>query len=371
MKTAVTYAFALGMGVSCSTLPGSPLRGPIESNRLCPALDTAPTPIVATPTDGEGQCAVEGNVAAAFPQSDTIEEEALVKLRGAIEQAVADNPRACVAVLGRQLAKTTDCGIVYDAVAIRILNGKSVDPRLAAGELLRPSKCQWKLVSALREAERANLPTIAAVVKLTQSSDEDVRNSAWLTLGSLERIAKTAGQPDLAGCMDRVIGGELTRRPVDKRKVLLNAAGNAACESCRSVIEKGIESPDNDYRRTATSALRFMQDSGAVDAMCRVLRQDVDPKIRQSAAFSLRHETSHLETRLQCLVDAASSDSTESVAKDAINSIGELAEHAEDAVGALVIVFKQSENIDVRKHAVQVLRRFAKDDSIKEVLQLE
>ena len=340
---------------------------PLPSELACPVLRAAPRAVQAAGDEGDGQCDVVPRVRAAFPKSATLPDDEVQALRLAVENAVAAHPRACVAALGRELVKASDCGVVYDGVAIRILNGANVDPVLAAGELTRAALCQWKIVSALREAEKTSPVMVATVLNLTASPDEDVRNAAWMTLGTLERIARSASQSELTACIDEPVAAELSHRTGDARAVLVGAAGNAGCDGCRGSLEKIIDGEEPSLRRSAVAALRYFSDEPAVSRLCTLVRTDKDATVRSSAAYALRHGTSFVESRFACLFESATQDAVDGVSRDAVVSIAELAEKSQLGVGTLVHVMKTAPREQTRKQAAQALRAFATDEAIRDI----
>lgn len=351
--------------LSTPVQPPAPARAPAS---LCPPLRDAPAPIQADITADAGACPVTPAVRAALPRSATLDEDELLALRDDIARAVAEHPRECVAELGRELLAATDCGIAYDAVAVRILTSPAVDPRMAAGELLRPSQCQWKLLSALRESSSVD-PTIAATLAaLTTSADEDVRNAAWMTLGTVGRLARESARPELSACIEERIADELRGATAPLRPVLVAAAGNAGCERCRDQLHALLASDDSAQRRLGITALRFLPGERDVAALCRVLLTAPEGALRGSAAFALRHGKAQIERRLECLFAAATEDEAEAVSRDAVTSIAELASHSELGVGTLVQVVRLGAQESARVAAAAALRAFATDEAIVALL---
>jgi len=335
---------------------------------MCPLLRDAPAPIQTDIGEGAGACPATAAVRAAMPRSAALGEDELTALRGDIARAVAEHPRECVAELGRELVAATDCGIVYDAVAVRILTSPAVDPRLAAGELLRPAQCQWKLLSALRESTSVDPTLTATLAGLTTSTDEDVRNAAWMTLGTVGRLARESARPELFACVEEQIASELRSATDPLRPVLIAAAGNAGCERCGDQLHALLTSDDSGQRRLGVTALRFLPGERDVAALCRVLRTAPESSLRGSAAFALRHGKEQLERRLECLFEAATEDEAEAVSRDAVTSIAELANHSELGIGTLVQVVRLGAQESARAAAASALRAFATEEAIVELL---
>jgi hypothetical protein len=341
--------------------------GPARSASTCPALRDAPA---ARPLDGPApDCPIVDDVKAALKKDDaSLTEPDLVKLRTSVEQAVAEHPSACISALAPVLEQATGCGIAFDAVAIRIINGKAVSPAMAAGALLRPSACQWKLVSALREAALADPTIVATVASLTTSADEDVRGASWLTLGTLGRLARDNQQSEIVNCIDETIATKLSNRADKERFIHVRAAGNAGCERCRASLVEDLSSTDADVRRETIASFRFLSTKADVALICSVLTKDKQAEVRESAAFALRQRDTFVEDRLGCLFEAATKDASTSVASTTVLSIHELAAHSRVAVGTLVQVAKHARHAQVRKQAGSALRSFASEDAIRKTL---
>jgi hypothetical protein len=358
MSTRACLALVL---LACLSRDANLAPGP-DDLRACPALAHAAAPRRAH--DETRRCEASGPVREAFARSDEPDENELARLRRTVEEATAKAPEACSAELGALLAEATTCGARFDAVAVRIVASRAVEGSLAADVLLRPGACQWKLVSALREAERIDPSVALAVWEMTRGSDPDVRAAAWLTLGTLERTAKGAGQADVASCVDHAIGGALAKVGAEDRPLMLAAAGNAGCEACRGAAHGATRSEDPSLRKSGALALRFSPEKDDVDALCGVVRTDVDPTVRASAAFALRHGEAHLEARLACLHDAASDEENDHVADDAIGSLAALADRSQLAVGTLVHVARSARLDSARARARDELRVFASEEAI-------
>jgi hypothetical protein len=344
------------------------VRHATPSERACPLVREAPK-AEAPLRDAAATCAALDSVRASFQKGTAMTDREVQKLRSDVASAVTEAPAACVDVLSEELALATDCGLVYDAVAIRVVNGAGVSPPRVAYELRRPAACQWKLLSALREAERASPSIVAALFDLTESADPDVGKAAWMTLGSVARIARVAGQGELVGCMEQAISSELSKAEGELLPVLIASAGNAACEACRARLGELQKNADAVLRRTALVALRFMTTEADVDTLCRVLKSETEASVRAAVAYALRFATTALPARAQCLFDAAIGDASEAVSNDAVASLEELADHAELAIGVLIHVAKQAERPEVKMRAATALRRFASEKDVRDILE--
>jgi HEAT repeat protein len=373
-------ALAAGATLASRREPSVPLPPVVEAgrpslmDRACPLVRSAEAPPSA-PMGSGAACSVTGAVRAASAKGDAMTAEELAALRSDIERALLEQRAECAPALAHELSIATDCGLVYDAVAIRLLTRATSDARFSASQLQRPSKCQWKMISALRESERVEPVLVREVVKAIASPDGDVHGAAWLTLGALGRVAGSAGQPDVVACIDRLLASELALGPdrpdgkeLEERSIVVSAAGNAGCEGCRPKLHELVGSADARVRRGAVSALRFLGAESDVETLCRIGRSDGEASVRGAAAFALRHSDSFVEKRLKCLFDMATEDASESVARDAVGSLAALAENETLGVGTLVEVAKQSTRPSTKKLAIEALRGFASDQAIREAL---
>jgi hypothetical protein len=339
------------------------------SARVCPLLRDAPAepPPPLAPLDA-GECQVIGLVRSALTKADLPDPE-LTALRAAVERAMLEEPAACVPAFARELAGAKDCGLAYDAVAIRLLTSRTSDPLVSARELARPAKCQWKLIAALREAPRVDVPVAAALLRLTRAESEDVRGSAWLALGTLERIARGAAQPEVVGCIDPLLAAALAEAKGEALANLVSAAGNAGCEACRPTLSAIAGGADARLRRSAVTALRFSTHADDVETLCRVARTDREQATRAAAAFALRFEHALPDVRAKCLFEAATEDGASPVRHDAVLSLAELAEKDTLFVGVLLHVVARARDDVTRGQAVEALRAFATDEAIQDALR--
>ena len=362
---------AKGGGAESSRLPvaTAPPAALLPSQKACAVLRDAPRSSVPVVVPATRTCAMLEGVRAALPLESTLANDALQKLRDDIDKAVTAEPEACAVSLAKELASSTSCGLVYDAVAIRIMNGKGVDPALAAGLLREPSVCQWKLISALREAQRAELAVVAAVLDLTVSADADVQKAAWMTLGTLGRIARDAAQADVSECVGGVLAPALAASKGEQRHVLTESAGNAGCEACRPTLSEMLRSTDPQVRRASVTAHRFLVTSADVGVLCDALLHDPEPQVRGTAAFALKHSVFEVERRLTCLAEAAITERSEPVASDAIAAISDLATRSDLGEGVLVHVMKNAAQPAARAYARRDLGAFATEEAIEHVLK--
>lgn len=360
---------AAAVGDASATSATLPPKPSWQTLLACSAMRQAPLAAETPLGDGAATCAVLDDVRRMFALAGDAETDVLQAFRASIEAAVTANPVPCAVALSRELASATRCGLVYDAVAIRVVNGKDVPASLIAAEFLRPATCRWKLIAALREAERAEATYVATLLAMTGEADADLRNAAWMTLGTLGRIAHVAAQADTVPCIDGVLAHELEASEGASLPILVGAAGNAGCEACRPKLERLLASEDARIRRPVVAAFRFLESAADVETMCRVGRTDPDDTVRGSATFALRHAKSAILRRVECLYEIATEDAVERVGVDAVASLAELVDGSELVVGTLVEIARETRHAKVRAEAIAVLRGHASDEAIRAALE--
>jgi hypothetical protein len=172
-----------------------------------------------------------------------------------------------------------------------------------------------------------------ALSKLTR--DEDVREAAWLSFGSIAETARTSGDVALADSIDAAIAPALAASTGEEHLVLVRAAGNAGCSECASILARDATSSDPSLRRAAIAAHRFLPSAGAVAGMCATLETDTDAGARDLAAWALEWRTTHAAERADCLERAALSDASKGVRLQAVRALGILSDDASPAEEAL------------------------------------
>jgi HEAT repeat protein len=153
--------------------------------------------------------------------------------------------------------------------------------------------------------------------------DDNASEAGFLALGSLGLAARRANVPEAVTLVERTLSTELARRDA-RRLVLIEAAGNAACEACTPELVRALGDADPWTRRAAAASLRFRADRASLTRTCAVLDRDVSPSVREHAAWALAFEESFASDRAGCLARAAASDDDLDVRRTATRSLTRL-----------------------------------------------
>jgi HEAT repeat protein len=106
----------------------------------------------------------------------------------------------------------------------------------------------------------------------------------------------------------------------------LSVAGNAGCQKCNPLVENHLKSQHPEVRMAATHALRFLASPESVSQLCDAVLRDPLTAVRDLAAWSLQWRRNEPETRAECLVAAAATDSNIQVRKQAVFALAKLSE---------------------------------------------
>jgi hypothetical protein len=262
----------------------------------------------------------------------------------------------CAKRLGDVLAASKEAcshGTNLVSAAVFGASGYSADDAAAiiADRAQTDDDCMRVLVPNLQHAAHVSKKLVEVTVAIARSKDDDRHQGGWLTLGSLAFVARREGNDALAKEIDALVSAELGRSSERKQIVLVEAAGNGACEKCAPKLRELAGSSSEDVRRVAAGAFRFHGDKGAVDNMCGRLARDTESSVREHAAWGLGFRTTFDESRVQCLLGAAKSDKEGMVRKAAARSIVQLAGESQAAVRAVERMKEAEFEKDVREIA--------------------
>jgi hypothetical protein len=322
----------VGLSEPSAALREVPLRTPATTTREAAAA-ARPATTAAPVTCHE----LVGEVEAAFTRAP------------AGEAANALHERIVVA------SRETSCREALDAAALRAPCGAGVGlvtsalfaaegyPAAATRKHVARAKemlsqgdgsCLVAVLPSVQFASDVDLPLADDVAALAAMKDDNARAAGWLTLGSLSFRAKTAGNAKLAGTLNARLLAGMRKFPHDA--MVVDAAGNAGCESCTPAFDAARRDPNPWVRRTAASAYRFVTNAPAVSAMCASLRDDGHAAVREHAAWSLAFGGNALPERSACLVEAVRSDADVDVRRSAARALVNLASVSADASRALL-----------------------------------
>lgn len=266
----------------------------------------------------------------------------------------ADDGSACVDAVLSTLRETTRCSRGYAAIVSGIVSS----PRAPDDGIERLAddatpECGELVLRALGTGVHATPRLVAfAETSALGVTDPSRGSTAWLTLGSLGRLARARpDQSAIVAHVEDVIRTALVAANGDARVVMLEAAGNAACASCMGEIERDTRAARWDVRRAAVAALRFQSGSEVPHTICARLSGDASSGVREDAAWAMRWRDENDTERIECLITAAATDPARAVRKAATLSLIVLAERSSNARSALNHLTGDRYSEDVRRLA--------------------
>lgn len=258
----------------------------------------------------------------------------------------------------RALLETKRCSPAVEAIASGVVAGGGLAPDDLAAQLRAssaPCKATWvEAVQASPKVSRSLLKAMAWVART--APDEETKRSAWLGLGTLGLAARRAKEWDEVNEVERLLRSRLMQARGAERTTAIEAAGNAGCELCDGHLQALARDEAATVRRSAFSALRFLSSSKAVDGMCRGLLKDPSTMVREQTAWAMRWSSSQDQERIECLLTAAATDSSERVRLESAQSLAVLAPQSKRAESALVHLTGPEATPSVHRVALEALR---------------
>lgn len=272
-------------------------------------------------------------------------------LRYVLETAPAE--QGCPEKVRALVKKQDRCGAPLGVVTSAAFSSPKF-PLAWTTEILRKasSNCELILlpsVGFVSGVDSALTDAVSAAV--AHAKDPAHRSASWLTLGTLEHVARAQGASALVARIDARVSNALSRASGATRLSVLAAAGNGGCVGCTAEILKAMRDADPNVRRTATAALRFQTNAAALQAMCARLRSDENTIVREHTAWALQWSVEHPEARVGCLVKAASTDASSEVRTSTVRALVALAETLPQAEAALRELRDKRFPEDVRRAA--------------------
>lgn len=263
---------------------------------------------------------------------------------------------ACSERLYRAVAADPSCGRALGPVASGMLAGDAFPADLASA-LVDGARtdCLKRILPPLQRVTNVNMKLAKSVEKIARGGNEELREGAWLVLGSLAQAAHAQGNEEVVRYVEGAIREKLASAKASDRTPALEAAGNAGCESCAGELEAADEDADWRVRRAATAARRFIPQRRGVERMCKSLERDSATGVREHAAWSMLWRADHDELRVGCLAEAAMKDGTPDVRRAATRSLTLLVGRSKRALGAVDRLARESDSEEVRKIATEFL----------------
>ncbi len=227
-------------------------------------------------------------------------------------------------------ALRTACGVGLGIVTSALFGHRATAPSEVVPHVARAvhelergdGACVQAVLPSVQYVTQVDRKLVDAVSALRKFPSVNARSARLLTLGSLARVAKRAGDGALDDSIEATIVAELRTSPTDD--VAIDAAGNAGCERCQASLGAARASSDAWVRATAATSDRFIPGARAANRMCAALG-DPTPRVRSEAAWALSFGASAIDARRACLTHAVRSDADLSVRLSAARSLTVLA----------------------------------------------
>ena len=274
-------------------------------------------------------------------------------------RAAENQGAGCVAGVITVVAQGPACPSAAGLIASTIALDGALSSEMIDGAVASNGPCITTLLAAVGETPDPDAGVVDAVGRWTSlQRDPMARSGGLVVLGSLAHHARERGPSALAAGIDAALAQEL-RRPVsskEERIQRLEAAGNAGCAPCSSVVRAAMQHQSSEVRSIAVGALRFVPGEQAPHAMCSALDEDPVVVVRDQAAWALGWGQDDATVRVQCLVRAAARDASGRVRMSAVRSVAALAgDVALARHGLLQLTDPEYDDADVREFALRVV----------------
>ncbi|WP_232293596.1 HEAT repeat domain-containing protein [Stigmatella aurantiaca] len=140
--------------------------------------------------------------------------------------------------------------------------------------------------AGLGVVEKPTQEGLSALRQLTQSGEEDLRNTATLALGNAARNLETQKDPS-AGAVLRELTNAVAAAPTPEARALqLRALANSAHPLALPTIREALRDPSPVVREAAVEALRLIPDPAADQMLAASMLEDPIPEVRRAAIFA-------------------------------------------------------------------------------------
>lgn len=234
-----------------------------------------------------------------------------------------------------RMARSPRCGRAHSA-AVSGLFAEASPSEIESVLSSMKTTCDEGIVEAAGFSPMADASLANALARLAEGrSEAATRRAAWLSYGSLGETARRTGDVALAVAIEARILRALAPATGAERLLMVKTAGNAGCASCVPHLAKETSSPDLALRSAAVAAYRFVDEPGAVSAMCGALGADREDAVRDMAAWALEWRGGAAVERAACLEKAARGDASQRVRTQATLALGVLADEHRSARASL------------------------------------
>ena len=212
-----------------------------------------------------------------------------------------DEESAKLALLIRALDQP-DKKAVREAVDALIPMAKSapeVAARLNAALEAAPAEKRWPIAYVLAHVSPLSTPCVDALEDALDISDPDIRWAVALLLVGLAKKPEPAVAAHLVDLLD-------SGSPTQRRMAIYCLRDIGAEDLLRVALQHALDDPDPLVRVAAVTSLKTFPKIGreVADELLRFVSEDLDSRVRASAALALAHVGAPTERILRTLEDA-------------------------------------------------------------------
>jgi hypothetical protein len=210
-----------------------------------------------------------------------------------------------------------------------------------------------RTMMAIEGIRKPNLDVMRSPSDLLDDHDPQIRIAARLASGALARAGRESHSQESDEIESDLVARFTHARTVEEKKEFLAALGNSAGPRARGTFIDVLRDEREDFRTAAARGLRLIP-GDAIDALlASTAKDDASAKVRGSALFAISFRLPLSNTVWDAVLNAARSDSSESVRNRAISLLRNDASNRPETENTLQWVAEHD--------PVDALRRVARD----------
>lgn len=212
------------------------------------------------------------------------------------------------------------------------------------------------LIPVLADVSDATQESEQFLSSLMQGSDLNIAIPARLGLGSMAKNLQSKSPERAKAVVDKLLGALNACKTDEERVSWLLALGNAGSDRALPVVMKYVQSPDDQVRYASISALRFIEQPQAEEALVNALLSDKATAVRMEAAsvFGYRQMTGR---GFWAHREAMTREKDEDIRKTLLNNLWSAREAFPDAKEVIRQAAQSDSSQSVRNLARQLLSR--------------
>ncbi len=253
------------------------------------------------------------------------------------------------------LAKLNQMSDEFSLVISALVNANNIESQQAMIQtyyLLTDKKAKMVLLANLATSESPAIETETFARSFLSINDRDIRNTAVLALGNIARNLNGKDNNRKNNVFNDLTNEVNSAQDPHAKSVALLALGNAADERALDNIKANLSAQNEDVRKSAAFALRFINRSEPDQALNNILLYDKSEAVKLSAleAIAYRNQGQEIiETQKKIL----RSDVSEKIRMQALKNLAQAGEK-EEVKYAMTNDLSKS----VRTYAENLLTRF-------------